>query len=130
MPSRSPHHPEIDDETGRYIGVPIGNYDYEDEYSSIMTFDYGKDTSDIHYFDSWNDELRTVTYVTEKNAGHHSVLTETFIVPGDWEILTSEYYYFSDGYTAYLDAEHTAEYKYPGDGIDYSVYLSASNDND
>ena len=104
-------------------------WDYCDDqdYHEIIRFSYDADVSDIRYLDGWQDELRTVIFVTETNKGHHSVLTETFYLPADWELFTYEAYYYLDTlYFAYLDEGYTKPYEYPGDGAGYTVYLTDS----
>ena len=98
---------------------------------SVLTFNCMKPAPDYPFLDSWDGALRTVTTVWEDfvlDEETHEwtpvVRTSSVDLPADWEYLP---YQTSWGeYTAYLDEGYTEPYAYPGDGADYTLYLTTA----
>ena len=65
------------------------------------------------YWEKYDEESGTFTYHTQ-----------TLEIPGDWEYLP--YAARWGEYTPYLDARYTQSYSYPGDNIDYTIFLTAA----
>ena len=57
------------------------------------------------------------------DGGPH-VREETVELPGDWEYLPAEGRY--GDYTIYMNAGYTQSYFYPGDNVDYTLYLTTA----
>ena len=70
----------------------------------------------------WDRELRTVTLMWEDWPSPPSA--ETAEIPMDWEYLPYEARW--GNYTAYLNENYTGEYAYPGDGVEYTLYLTTT----
>lgn len=103
--------------------------DYGEPGSYAGTFDeYMNPTlwEEDKILDDCLGEHRKVTVVKEYHEDGEIFTDETTVeIPATWEI------YFG-GYSArnaevYMDAEHTVEYSYPGDGVDYTVYVKLSD---
>lgn len=96
-----------------------------------VRFDYMKPAPVYPFLESWGGTLRTVTVVWEDFAYDEEteewgpvVRTETVQLPADWEYLPYEARW--GDYTAYLDEGYTQPYVYPGDGVDYTLYLTTA----
>ena len=95
-----------------------------DEYGSIVcstvvTTGDEFDHSDI--FSAW-DSTRTVTFIYNELQMDDSVLTTelTLEVPDTYELLP----YVDEYMNLYMDEGYTMPYEYPGDGVDYTVYMT------
>lgn len=86
---------------------------------------YDAELPDFSFLDAWEGPLRTVTAVREDwYTGERNVRTETVELPADWEYLPWEGIY--GDYTIYMDEGYTKPYAYPGDGLDYTLYLTTA----
>ena len=99
--------------------------------SSITSFDYMKPAPDYSFLDSWDGALRTVTAVWEEfreneETGEWEQVVQTVFnrIPADWEYLPYEGRWGE--YTIYMDPGYTKTYAYPGDGLDYTLYLTTA----
>ena len=52
------------------------------------------------------------------------VRTEFARIPADWEYMP--YPARWDEYTVYMNEGYTKLYEYPGDGVDYTIYLTTA----
>ncbi len=97
---------------------------------SVTQIDYAEPTLDCSFLDSWDGEQRTVTAIWEtclwNEEGDYTpeIRTEFHRVPADWEYLPYEGRWGE--YTVYRNAGYTESYEYPGDGLDYSLYLTSA----
>ena len=57
------------------------------------------------------------------NGGPH-IRRETIAVPADWEYLPWEARW--GDYTIYMNEGYTQPYSYPGDGVDYTLWLTTA----
>ena len=75
----------------------------------------------IELLDGWSGEFKTVTIVSDivLENGKSNVTVEKRI-PVLWELIPYAY----EETALYLDADSTVEYQYPGDGKDYTVYIT------
>ena len=98
------------------------------EDSSLLyryTFRYDQQPPHSSLLEAWDGPLRTVTLVWEDFRTGTLIRRTDFIrVPGDWEVLPYEGRW--GDYTIYMDHGHTRQYQYPGDGLDYTLYLSTA----
>ena len=77
--------------------------------------------------DALNGEMKTVTVVFETyRDGEAVIFTEEYEVPYNWEVRPENSQYESPVFMTYLDEGYTQEYEYPGDGIDYTIYVTTS----
>ncbi len=89
------------------------------------TFRYDRQPPRFSLLDAWDGPLKTVTLVWEDfRTGILAKWTEFVRVPADWEVLPYEERWGE--YTVYMDHGHTRLYQYPGDGMDYTLYLSTA----
>ena len=89
------------------------------------TFRYDQQPPRISLLEAWNGPLRTVTLDWEDFRTGTAVRWTDFVrVPADWEVLPYEGRWGE--YTIYLDYGYTCPYQYPGDGVDYTLYLSTA----
>jgi len=89
------------------------------------TFRYDRQPPRFSLLDAWDGPLKTVTLVWEDfRTGILEKWTEFVRLPADWEVLPYEGRW--GDYTIYLDHGHTRLYHYPGDGVDYTLYLSTA----
>lgn len=91
----------------------------------VNTFTYDEQPPAFSFLDSWDRPLRHVTLVWEDyyNGGPH-VRRETVELPMDWEYLPDEGR--GGDYTVYMNEGYTQLYFYPGDNIDYTLYLTTA----
>ena len=69
--------------------------------------------------------LRQVTGIWEDwYDGTEHLRREEYYLPGDWEFLPWEGQ--SGDYTIYMNEGYTRPYFYPGDGMDYTLYLTTA----
>lgn len=89
------------------------------------TFRYDRQPPHFSLLEAWEGPLRTVTLVWEDfRTGILITRTDFVRVPADWEVLPYEGRWGE--YTIYMDHGHTSLYQYPGDGADYTLYLSTA----
>ena len=89
------------------------------------TFRYDQQPKRFPLLEAWDGPLRTVTLVWEDfRTGVLIRWTDFVRVPADWEVLPYEGRWGE--YTIYMDHGHTSLYQYPGDGVDYTLYLSTA----
>ena len=98
-------------EPGSYAGT-------FDEYTNPTLWEEDK------IIDDCLGEQRKVTVVKEYYEHGELFTDETTVeIPATWEL----YFNYYDGFEVYMDAEHTVEYSYPGDGVDYTLYVKISD---
>lgn len=96
-----------------------------DEPASSVLISYPAERPDFAFLDAWDEPLRRVTVVWEDfSDGRQNVHEQVYTLPGTWEYLPWEGR-FGD-YTIYMNAGYTRPYFYPGDGIDYTLYLTTA----
>ncbi|MBR4473685.1 MAG: hypothetical protein IKS55_08605 [Oscillospiraceae bacterium] len=89
------------------------------------TFRYDQQPPRFSLLEAWDGPLRTVTLDWEDFRTGTAVRWTDFVrVPADWEVLPYEGRWGE--YTIYLDYGYTSPYQYPGDGADYTLYLSTA----
>ena len=89
------------------------------------TFGYDRQPPRLSLLEAWDGPLRTVTLVWEDfRSGVLITRTDFVRVPADWEVLPYEGRW--GDFTIYTDPGHTSLYQYPGDGADYTLYLSTA----
>jgi hypothetical protein len=91
----------------------------------VITFRYDVTPPAAAYLDSWGKPLRRVTMVWEDwyDGGPH-VREETVEIPADWEYVPWEGRW--GDYTIYMNEGYTQTYAYPGDNVDYTLYLTTA----
>lgn len=101
-------------------------YYNEDAPVSVITLSYPDTLPEkFSFLDGWETGLRMVTCVWEDfYGGLPHVRTEYRRLPADWEYLPWEGQY--GDYTIYMNAGYTRLYFYPGDGMDYTLYLTTA----
>ena len=104
------------------------SYQYSPDFEPAVTvFDYTEPAPEYDVLSSWKEPLRTVSAVWEdydSESGQYTYRTQTLEIPGDWEYLP--YAARWGEYMPYLDARYTLRYSYPGDNIDYTIFLTAA----
>ena len=96
-----------------------------DEPVSVVTVSYPDTLPDFSFLDGWDKPLRRVTGVWEDfYDGNVHVREEVYELPGDWEFLPWEGRW--GDYTIYMNKGYTRPYFYPGDGMDYTLYLTTA----
>lgn len=104
------------------------SYQYSPDYeASVTVFNYNEPAPEYAVLSGWKDPLRTVSAIWEEydtESGKFTYRTQTLEIPGDWEYLP--YSARWGEYTPYLDARYTQSYSYPGDNIDYTIFLTAA----
>ncbi len=101
-------------------------YDPQGEPQSVMTLSYPRDgLPDLSFLESWERPLRRVHLVWEDwyDGGPH-IREETVELPADWEYIPAEGRY--GDYTIYMNVGYTQSYFYPGDNVDYTLYLTTA----
>ena len=97
----------------------------EDEQIPSVCFTYDEDVPAFPFLGGWKGAKRTVTLIWESYDGSDfRTWTEFVRVPADWEVYPWQAQ--RGTFTAYLDHGYTKQYQYPGDGIDYSIYLTTA----
>ena len=97
----------------------IESFDENDESYYMAKFSYGDKLSEPDTITAWKGSLRTVSLKLLYSDGE--TLGLSFAIPADWEFDVYEYCPWG---TAYLDEGCTEPYEYPGDGIDYTIFVS------
>ena len=87
----------------------------------MAKFDYGKKVTEPDTITAWKKPLRTVTLNLLYSDGR--TVRQSFAVPSDWEFDAVEYCRWD---TMYIDKDCTKPYKYPGNGINYTLYVCES----
>ena len=86
-------------------------------------YDYSSAEPDYSFLDSWSGKLREVTVTWEDyENGEQNLFSEIISIPADWEYLPYEGRW--GDYTVYNNTEYLGEYEYPGDGVDYELFLT------
>lgn len=94
------------------------SFDDNDESYFTAKFSYGDKLPEPDTIAAWKGPLRTVSLKLLYSDGE--TLGLSFTIPADWEFDVYEYCPWG---TAYLDEGCTELYEYPGDGIDYTIYV-------
>lgn len=94
------------------------SFDENDESYFTAKFSYGDNLPEPDTIAAWKGPLRTVSLKLLYSDGE--TLGLSFTIPADWEFDVYEYCPWG---TAYLDEGCTELYEYPGDGIDYTIYV-------
>ena len=94
------------------------SFDENDESFFMAKFSYGDKLPEPDTIAAWKGPLRTVSLKLLYSDGE--TLGLSFTIPADWEFDVYEYCPWG---TAYLDEGCTELYEYPGDGIDYTIYV-------
>ena len=97
----------------------IESFDDTDESYFTAKFSYGDKLPEPDTIAAWKGPLRTVSLKLLYSDGE--TLGLSFTIPADWEFDVYEYCPWG---TAYLDEDCTEPYEYPGDGIDYTIFVS------
>ena len=93
------------------------------EVMGDVIFDYRDTAPDCAYLDSWNRPLRTLRILWESYPQGLQELREEYVdVPDDWEYLPAEAQW--GDYTAYTNDRYLGDYQYPGDGVEYLLFLT------
>ena len=108
------------------------DYYYDAELPPSATcVDYTEDAPDFPFLKGWEGELRTVTahwedyrWVWDVNGYEADTWTTAVQIPADWEYLPNDARWGE--FTAYSDEGYTESYAYPGDGVDYTLYLTTA----
>ena len=96
-----------------------------DEPVSVVTVSYPDAPPDFSFLDGWDKPLREITGIWEDfYDGDVHVREERYELPGDWEFLPWEGRW--GDYTIYMNKGYTRPYFYPGDGMDYTLYLTTA----
>ena len=99
------------------------SYTYSEDFEpSVVVLEYLDPAPDCEFMNGWDRELRTVTLMWEDWPS--PPVAETAEIPMDWEYLPYEARW--GNYTAYLNENYTGEYVYPGDGVEYTLYLTTT----
>ncbi|MGN0546246.1 MAG: hypothetical protein ACI4I3_02855 [Acutalibacteraceae bacterium] len=94
---------------------------YDDEELNEIYYDYDTSVEYASLLDPWDGELKKVTVVSERMGDSGSnVITKEYSVPADWELIPYDY----EEVAVYLDEDMTVPYEYPGDGVDYTIYVT------
>ena len=95
------------------------------ELLSRESFTYDEEVPDASFMDGWTGELRTVTVHWEEFTDDGPVTrTQTVQLPADWEYLPGDAQW--GNFIAWMDEGYTRPYAYPGDGVDYELYLTTA----
>lgn len=80
---------------------------------------------EFSFLKSWDEPLRKVTVVREDwTSGARDLSTTVYKLPADWEYLPWEGRFGE--YTIYMNEGYTQPYAYPGDGADYTLYMTTA----
>ena len=108
--------------------LALREHSYLLENGDLMPYEtvsYDETPPDTSFLDSWEAPLRTVTvhwesFENEAREAH----TDLVRLPADWEYLPLEVQF--GGYHCWMDEGYTQPYAYPGDGLDYELYLTTA----
>ncbi|MCR5522887.1 MAG: hypothetical protein K6F64_04540 [Clostridia bacterium] len=89
-------------------------------YSVKITYD--EEPEDYGIFDSWDEEFRTITVVEEfyNSKGEVANGAHDVSVPKNVEYLPM----YDEEVNIYVNSNYSGEYSYPGNDIDYSIYVT------
>ena len=94
------------------------------EVGNVTVFDYTSAPDNYSFLDSWDRPLRSIEVVWETYSGSERQLRrENILVPTDWEYLPFECRW--GDFTAYNNDLAIGEYRYPGDGAGYLLFLTS-----
>lgn len=96
----------------------LESFDENDESYYMAKFSYGNKLPEPNTIAAWKGPLRNVSLKLLYSDG--KTLGLTFTIPADWEFDVFEYCPWG---VAYLNEEYTKPYEYPGDGIDYTIFV-------
>lgn len=96
----------------------LESFDENDDSYYMAKFSYGDKLPEPDTIAAWKGSLRTVSLKLLYSDGE--TLGLSFTIPANWEFDVFEYCPWG---TAYLDEACTELYEYPGDGIDYTIYV-------
>ena len=92
---------------------------------SVTCFLYDSTGPALEYLDSWDGPMRTVTVHWEEFPdGVRVTRDEKVRIPADWEYLPRQGRW--GDYTVWMNEDYTKLYEYPGDGMDYTLYLTTA----
>ena len=99
---------------------------YSEDYPpSTTVFLYDDTGPALEYLDSWDGPMRAVTVHWEEFPdGTRTTRNETVRIPADWEYLPWQGRW--GDYTVWMNEDYTKLYEYPGDGMDYTLYLTTA----
>ena len=93
------------------------------EVGNITALDYSAAPTGFQFMDSWDRPLRTIEVLWETYSGTEQQLRrETIQLPTDWEYLPFECRW--GDFTAYTNDRYIGDYRYPGDGAGYLLFLT------
>ncbi len=96
-----------------------------DGYIVEEEFIYNKRLEQMNVLDDWNGTMKNVTVVFETTKGEEPVkYVREYEVPYNWEVIADNNYQADVHYSSYFDEGYTKEYEYPGDGVDYTIYVT------
>ena len=94
------------------------------EVGNVTVFDYTSAPDNYSFLDSWDRPLRSIEVVWETYSGSERQLRrENILLPTDWEYLPFECRW--GDFTAYNNDLAIGEYRYPGDGAGYLLFLTS-----
>ena len=102
-------------------------YDNSERSASENSFVYTSLVPSFEFLSGWDLPLRTVTAVWENyddSIKNFTFRTETVQLPYNWEYFPAEAKY--GDYTVYTNPRYIGDYTYPGDWIDYSIFLTTA----
>ena len=94
-----------------------------DGYCETVTVEYNVKADTSGLTDGWNDNPeRTVTVAisTYDSVNGQADVGYDVVLPYNVELRIDSF----DKYFCYLNSDYTREYSYPGDGVDYSIYVT------
>lgn len=96
------------------------------EGNTVTTqIEYSNQVPEIDFLKDWDSGTRTVTIHWDSFVdGENVKRTETVEAPAAWEYVPYEGIW--GDYTVYMDEGFTQPYEYPGPGVDYTIYVTAS----
>ncbi len=99
---------------------------YSEELPPYTTrFLYDSTAPALEFLDSWDGPMRAVTVHWEEFPnGVRVTRDEKVRIPADWEYLPRQGRW--GDYTVWMNEDYTKLYEYPGDGMDYTLYLTTA----
>ena len=93
------------------------------EVVGITGFDYDRKPTEYNFLDSWDGSLRNIQVLWETYPNRvRNLRRETVTIPMDWEYLPIEVQWGE--FTAYTNDQYIGDYRYPGDGEEYLLFLT------